>query len=598
MSVYKLFVLYMVIGLCCTTGFALSPNETPQNVTSTLGTNVAPFNSNTPGWVLVDAFPKTGSWFFSTCPPPPTPVSPPQSTTLDANGWISALTPGECAGTLVFNNLLDDQGVAHYPAGTYVLLFEGEGRFTFGDGTNEVLYENGMVGPNMTPVETQNGLKRITLDLPQSGQGQDGISFFLTSVAPAPNHLRNFRLLVPGGVCGVSPTQLNRFKSCSTSRGGQGQCDANETCYDFEQVYFDRFRDAPALMGNKVVFHPAYIQHYRPYRAIRYMKWSRVEDSQLVNWSDRVSMHEVNFTSDTRGFPYEYMIAMSNQLRADAYFNIPVLANDGFIEAYGRLVNDHLDPALRAYVEYGNEFFNSAQAVPWPEALAAANASGSGIPSSDSDLIKVAKWSSRQGAAVMNRWRNQFTNPNRVTRVLAGFNPVSDYTQAALDATAVNGVREIDALAMMGYLGPDRRFVDDPARFDTLSIDELFEEIEDGRHLNSEASLQDLGDVYDEAQTMAGNLELILYEFGQHIVPTNSAPQPTIDRVRAANRDSRMRIAYEQNIARFRTAGGTMAFHFLVEDVWDHNGFFGLLEFQDEDPVQSPKYQAILNAIP
>ncbi len=185
-----------------------------------------------------------------------------------------------------------------------------------------------------------------------------------------------------------------------------------------------------------------------------------------------------------------------------------------------------------------------------------------------------------------------------MTGVVAGFNPIPAYTQAALDFSTISGVREIDALAMMGYLGPDRRFVNNQSRFDTLSLDELFEEIEDGRHLNSGASLLDLGQIYDAAKVMAGDLELILYEFGQHIVPTDIAPQVTIDRIRDANRDPRMQTAYEQNIARFRTAGGTMAFHFVVEDVWDHNGFFGLLEFQDEDPAQSPKYQAILNAIP
>lgn len=596
MSINKLLALYLTIGLCCTMGFAAPYGETPQNVNSPLGTNVAPFNSNTPGWVLVDAFPKTRDWFFMNCNTFAM-LSQPQST-VDANRWIDSLAPDECAGTLVFNNLIDDQGVAHYPAGTYVLLFEGEGEFIFGDGTNEVFYRNGVVGPNATPVQVTNGIKRITLVLPQSGQTDNGISFFLRSVAPKPNHLKNFRLLVPGGVCGLSPTELNRFTSCSTSRGGQGQCSANETCYDFEQVYFDRFRDNPTLMRDKVVFHPTYMQHYRRYRAIRYMKWSRVEDSRIADWNNRVSMQEANFTLDARGFPYEYMIAMSNQLRADAYFNIPVLANHGFIEAYGQLVNSQLDNTLHAYVEYGNEFFNSAQAAPWPVALAAANASGSGIPSSDSNLIKVAKWSARQGAEVTTRWRNQFSNPSRVTRVLAGFNPVREYTETALAHSTVNGVQEIDALAMMGYLGPDRRFVDDQARFDTLSIDELFEEIADGRHLNSEASLLDLARVYQEAKSLAGNLQLMLYEFGQHIVPTDMAPDATVTRVRNANRDNRMKDAYEQNIAQFYAAGGTMAFHFVVEDVWDENGYFGLLEFQDDDPAQSPKYQAIMNAIP
>ena len=553
------------------------------NQNSPMATNVAPFNAWTPGWVLVDAFPKARDWLSFNCDWSDWDTG--QAFDLDDNRWIRSLASNQCAYTSVFN---DQAG--HYPAGTYVMLFEGEGFLIAGPEDNEVAYYPG------AQVETlPNGLKRMTFTVDQNTQNNNGIAFLLLSQEA--DYIHNIRLITPGGVCGRSPTQLDRFKQCATPRGGTGQCAVDEQCYDYEQVYFDRFTDSAEDMETKVVFHPEYIQHYQQYSAIRYMKWSRSEDSVLADFDNRVMPQEAMFTRDDRGLPYEYMVAMSNQLNADAYLNIPVMADPNFSARFGTMVDGQLADNLDIFIEYGNEFFNFIQTVPWGHALAQANAPGSNIPSTDTDMIKVGKWSSRQASVVLNQFAGAVVTPGRqVTRVVAGFNPRPDYTQAAV--TFENTFNNVDVLAMSGYLGPDRRFVDNQTAFDNLTTTQLFEEISDGRHLQSGASLVDLNNVYVQSQTLANshNLGLILYEGGQHIV-SSGAPQATTDRMIAAQTNSQMGTAYTSNFNNFRAARGTLFFHFLVEDMYNANGTFGLLQYQDDNPQASPKYQAITSFI-
>ncbi len=555
------------------------------NQHSSIATNVAPFNSWSPGWVLVDAFAKSQDWVSTACDFSSWGNGP--AFTFDDNRWIRTLANNQCAYTSVFANQ-----AGHYPAGTYVMLFEGDGFFVTGPADDEVVYY-----PGKEVEITANGLKRLTFTVDQNTQGDEGIPFFLMSQQQ--DYIHNIRLITPGGVCGRSPTELNRFKQCQTSRGGEGSCAIDEQCYDYEQVYFDRFSDSAADMDNKVVFHPEYIQHYQQYNAIRYMKWSRAEDSTVSDWDNRVTLQEAMFTLDDRGFPYEYMIAMSNQLNADGYFNIPVMADPNYVQQYGAMVDSQLHDNLDTYIEYGNEFFNTATPVPWGHALAQANLLGSGIPATDSDFNKVAKWSSRQAVQVMNQWRAQFDlNNHQVTRVIAGFNAIPSYTHTAVEFE--DTFAHVDALAMSGYIGPDRRWVNDQTRFDNLTLDEVFEEINDGRHLQSETSIPDLHQVYVWAEALAGphQLALILYEAGQHIVSTGTpAGTNTVATMIQANKDSRMGTAYTSNFTNFRSAGGTLIFNFVVEDVYDENGTFGLLQYQDDNPLFSPKYQAVTDYI-
>ena len=53
------------------------------------------------------------------------------------------------------------------------------------------------------------------------------------------------------------------------------------------------------------------------------------------------------------------MIDLGNELEKDIWLNIPHLADDAFVRAMAEAVRDSLDPALKVYVEFSNEVWNS-----------------------------------------------------------------------------------------------------------------------------------------------------------------------------------------------------------------------------------------------
>ena len=58
------------------------------------------------------------------------------------------------------------------------------------------------------------------------------------------------------------------------------------------------------------------------------------------------------------GVSLEYQIALVNTLNVNAWFNIPHLADDDYIQNMALLIRDTLNPSLKAYIEYSNEIWN------------------------------------------------------------------------------------------------------------------------------------------------------------------------------------------------------------------------------------------------
>jgi len=554
------------------------------NANSPLAVNIAPFAAWTPGWVLMDVFPKSQPWISNLCDSDAWGSGP--ALNLDDNGWVTSLANNQCADTLIFGSMAQ-----HYPEGTYVVLWAGDGDLSIRwDVQPEVQHSQG------NQAQLSNGLNRMTFDITKAQQTDLGIG--LRIGAQASDYIKNIRVIAPGGMCGRSATELDYFKFCQTARGGSGTCAVDETCHDFEDIYWDRFTDSAEDMNQpKPVFHPLYASTYQQYRAIRFMKWLRPEDSSTVNWSDRVSVQNQNFTHDEHGFAIEYPLAFANLLNADAYLTVPMLANDDYVTQYAQLVNTGLNDHLKMYLEYGNEIFNPVTPLPYGHALDKANEAGSNIPAGDSDLIKVAKYAARRSAEIFDIWDTQITNPSdRLIKVLVGFNPLSDYTLNVLDFE--NASSKADALAINGYIGPNRLYVDSVAAFDAMSVDELVQEITLGNVINSESSLIELNQnfITHAAYASDRNLELIAYE-GGNFMQTTGAAQSVVDKFFSLNRDSRLSDAFVQNFDNFEAAGATTFFYFLNEDFWTNEGAFGAMRYQDESRTDAPIFDGIMSYV-
>lgn len=174
------------------------------------------------------------------------------------------------------------------------------------------------------------------------------------------NHVRNIRVLVPGS----------------------------------ESIY----QDEP--------FQKDWLEKLSPFTALRFMDWSRTNDSQQVEWQNRPQVDDYTYTTD--GIPFEWMITLCNRLGTDAWLCIPHRANDDYVREMARLFRDNLNPELKIYLEWSNEVWNWM----FPQAHY-------GLDSLDQNL----EWPERLGpkiGSVMQIWTQEFGGQeNRLVRVLA-----------------------------------------------------------------------------------------------------------------------------------------------------------------------------------
>ena len=107
-------------------------------------------------------------------------------------------------------------------------------------------------------------------------------------------------------------------------------------------------------------FHPLFIQRLRPFKTLRFMQFPNGSDQDTVAWSDRRTVDDARQQSGafSNGAAVEYMVAMANEIGADAWLSMPYMANDDFVLRYATLVRDTLDPQLEVYVEWANEVWN------------------------------------------------------------------------------------------------------------------------------------------------------------------------------------------------------------------------------------------------
>jgi hypothetical protein len=85
------------------------------------------------------------------------------------------------------------------------------------------------------------------------------------------------------------------------------------------------------------------------------MPW--IQENGIVNWSDRITPSSYSMG---QGVAFEYMIQLSNILKADPWFTVPYAASDDFVLQMAILVKNTLRKDVKVHVEYTNEGWNIA----------------------------------------------------------------------------------------------------------------------------------------------------------------------------------------------------------------------------------------------
>jgi hypothetical protein len=190
-------------------------------------------------------------------------------------------------------------------------------------------------------------------------------------------------------------------------------------------------------------------------KVVRMMDWDGGSSDIVQHWSDRTTPHSADqggqpappytapdnsvYTSG-KGVALEYRILLCNTLQADFWLNIPPVADQDFITRtaqtlrYGsdgtnpytspqaNPVFPPLDPALKVYVEYSNETWNSAGGYSTfyiEEAICKALPANSPLltPPTGNSWYTMWRWPAYNIAQISLAFRNVFGDAAMMTRI-------------------------------------------------------------------------------------------------------------------------------------------------------------------------------------
>jgi hypothetical protein len=283
-----------------------------------------------------------------------------------------------------------------------------------------------------------------------------------------------------------------------------------------------------------------------------------------------------------RGVPVEVMTQLANRLGADAWFTIPHLADDEFVRRFAETVRSSLDPALKVYVEHSNEVWNNQ----YPQfAYATQRGLALGL-STDPDEARNRYHALR--TRQIGEIFQQVLGKSRVVKVLATFTEMPELSEQALAWN--NTAAYVDALAIAPYFGFELGVVENEARVQGMTLDELFQELkmrwlpEANGHTIQQAAI-----------ARRYNLPLISYEGGQHLARVDGGTSERVDALfDAANRDPRMGGLYTRYLEDWsRATGGQLFVHLMNCGEAGKAGRWGALEYIDQPRSRAPKYDAL-----
>jgi hypothetical protein len=490
---------------------------------------------------------------------------------LDANGWPVTLTsvnePSRqrfvSVGVLFLCGMPNTPNGV-YPGGQYVVLYQGQGTLSYGADATLVSQSPGRDVVNVVPSDKGVELRIVATDPKHTG-----------------NYLRN--------------------------------------------IQFVRAADEVAAKAGQL-FNPTFLKLIQNFRALRFMDWFQTNGSAISSWSDR-AIPSYAFFGTPKGVPIEVALKLANAVSADAWVNVPVMADDNYITQMATLVHQQLDQSQKIYVELSNEVWNSAFSQ-YKYAVDQGRTMWPNQPSGEGEFDYNREWFGMRTAQMCDIWKSVWGADSRLVCVLGA--------QAAQSVSATEALKcrywthgapcsghAINAVAIAPYMGGGVPS-DWTAQADG-GLASLFQSLysqtnsatDDESYLSHLVSrvlrrfyrpttiiptglAQDVAWERDFINNLASyHLPLLAYEGGQSF--GNGSTDALNGLYMAANRDPRMGQAYARYFREWKDAGGRLFMYFNDVGAESRYGSWGALEsiMQTTSPLSSapPKWQAIQNFI-
>lgn len=460
--------------------------------------------------------------------------------TLDSDGWVTALGTGNdaIARTLIFRDI-----GGHYPSGDWVILYDGTGTIDYSAGDGTLI--------DSTP---NRHVLRITT--PTTA----GIIISITATNASPNHVRNIRVIPPGGIC-----TANIFQHVD----GSGQCSGDYLSYEAGYA--------------TIRFLPQFLDSIKNYSVLRFKDWQSTDSSSQVNWSDRPVTTQSNWVADRPtqpGVPVEIIVELANKLNKDIWVNMPHQASDTYVDSFADYVFANLNANLNVYLEYSNECWNSifSQAA-YCEAQGIADPTINGAGGTNFD--KQMRYYSQRSVDVFSIWRTAFgASAGRIKCCMgtqAASTGVTDLVMLWQDANL-----DTDFLSMAPYFGGSL------SEGSFANSDEVFVAIDGSGGGSITEALGRSDNQVSKADTYGVGLNC--YEGGQHLTGGGSL-------FNSVNNDARMYTRYTTYLNALQNDSVSVFVHFQNCSVYGSSGRWGALEYLEEPLAEAPKYDALMDFI-
>ncbi|MCK5810579.1 MAG: hypothetical protein KAH00_05790 [Cocleimonas sp.] len=517
-------------------GLSSNALSTPVNINSPLGINTNEAMENNSSLPFVDLFrlslpfEEARPWFTK------------GKVQYDKNGWPRNLDRGS-AGT----RFISQMPLNSLPKGLYTVRYEGEGKIRYGASAKLVKRQKGKDLIRFVPMKDH--LVTATL--------------FIDKTNPN-DHIRNIRILMPGGVC--SDNVYKRVRHKNACRGGQ-------------YLAFDKYYE-------QIIFNPDYLNFMKDFKVIRFMNMGGVTRNNIQFWKNRPHLSEATWggKEGVRGIPLEIMVELANQLNVDPWINIPHKANSAFIYHYAKYMKEHLRPHLKIYIEYSNETWNDLF-VPQAEHM---KQTGTRYRLDKDRRVAGTKYYSQQSVAIFKQWEAVFGGTKRLVRVMGGKTSDMAYTHLVLGYK--NAYKHVDALAIGPYF-----YMSQKDAHKMRSVGAIFQRLTDPSNYYSVNNV--LKAVRKQVNiTKRYGIDLIAYEGGQHLVDhkTHSMTQAATPFLVQANKDPRMAQLYYHLLTGWKEAGGKLFVLFSAPRKYTWHGSWGIKEYINQPASQTPKYRAAL----
>ncbi|GLC60709.1 hypothetical protein PLESTB_001660900 [Pleodorina starrii] len=329
-------------------------------------------------------------------------------------------------------------------------------------------------------------------------------------------------------------------------------------------------------------FHPAFLSWLRPFGLLRFMDWMHSNAEALpVEWEQRPRPEDISFASNLGGVPLEYMLMLVNMLGADPWFNMPFAASDDYIAHFAAAVRDGLRPDLRVYVEYGNELWHTgfpggryAQAMGLKLNTTEQGDKYYGGATNEARLC----FTGQRTANISKIWKAAWGSRAAQVVVVVSGQQVQNITSDKL-LSCGGAAAHIDALAVAPYFGSYNG-----ARDTNLTV---YMNTTLPPYVNEAISYVKL----HAAVAAKYGKPLLAYEAGTSMTGDGSSNDLAI----AANRDPAMAGVYRMYLEGLVAANVSRVVHYSSITAYTKHGSWGLMEAQDQDPDEAPKYQGLMS---